>query len=64
MAELHSSKGGCWFCHEDDEKEPLIVCSEWDCNMHITCLVEENEDVECNEEAKVASIELLGGYIP
>lgn len=32
------NNGGCWFCHEVDDRPMLFSC-EFDCFLHDTCLM-------------------------
>ena len=38
MSHLHPSKGGCWFCHEDEEYERHCFDEEFDTYVHRSCI--------------------------
>lgn len=43
---LSPQDGGCWYCHEDDEKEKLFFCWEFDTFIHISCIEKRIKEVE------------------
>ena len=45
MAKLMPNDGGCWYCHEDDEKEPLEFCHEFDTYVHKSCIRKRGKEV-------------------
>lgn len=52
MAKLSVHEGGCWFCKQDDEHEPLYPEREFDTFVHLTCLKQALKDPD-NEEANI-----------
>lgn len=46
--------GGCWYCREDDEYEPLVFECEFDTYVHLSCLRWEVDHTD-NPEAKIQS---------
>ena len=64
MAHLHPSKGGCWFCHEDDTNECLYFDCEFDTYVHKSCIKYELSidpaSVNYNPEAEIMKYLLEG----
>ncbi len=59
MSELHPCDGGCWFCKQDDEKEPLAYDGEFDTYVHLSCIKKALEEPR-NPEAEIMSYLLAG----
>lgn len=52
MAHKMPNEGGCWFCHQDDEHEPLVFDCEFDTYVHRSC-IQKNLDAGSDFEAWV-----------
>lgn len=52
----HPNEGGCWFCHERDNREMWYSC-EFDCDFHPECLHKELESEDGNPEAEIIAEE-------
>ncbi len=57
MAKLDLTKGGCWFCCEDEENEELIFCHEFDTYVHMGCLLRQCQEDPDDPEVKIMAIE-------
>lgn len=45
-------EGGCWFCY-DDAPQGLVLDSEFDTFVHLSCLNKELKENPSNEEAQI-----------
>lgn len=53
MTNLMPPDGGCWFCHQDNEKEELVLEGEFDTFVHISCLAQKLKDDPGHPEATI-----------
>jgi len=53
MAELSPAKGGCWFCHQDDDENNIVYDVEFDTFVHKRCIKQVLEDDPDHPEAKL-----------
>jgi len=50
--------GGCWFCHNDNDKEEMFFSFEFDCYFHKECLQKTLDKVEWNPESEIMANEI------
>lgn len=63
MAKLHPRDGGCWFCGEDGEKEPLHFTEQFDAAAHRNCCKRILDGVEDKFNTVQIEVSHSGAYL-
>lgn len=65
MIEVRPQDGGCWFCHTASDLEELHFDSEFDTNVHLSCIraaIELDQNPEAEIQSYLFDEKYQGGY--